>query len=79
MTTFVISSRLFLRAAPTARGRPGIPLEQVVVYALVILSGASFVYGAAVAGPLAAAGALAEGLLGVVIIVIMFHRELRSG
>lgn len=76
MTTFVIISRLFLRAAPVGRSRGGIPLVQVVVRSLAILCGASFVYGAAVAGPFAAASALAQGLLGVVLILVMFHREL---
>jgi RsiW-degrading membrane proteinase PrsW (M82 family) len=76
MTTFVICSQLFLRAAPVGRGRGGMPLVRVVILALVILAGASFVYGSAVAGPGAAAVSLAQGLLGVVVILVMFHREL---
>jgi RsiW-degrading membrane proteinase PrsW (M82 family) len=76
MTTFVVLSSRFLRTAPRGRGRSGIPLEQVVVLSLVILTGASFVYGAAVVGPAAAAAALAQGLVGVAVILVMFHREL---
>ena len=76
MTTFVVSSQLFLRAAPVGRARGGIPLLRVVILALAILSGASFVYGSIVAGPATAAASLGEGLLGVVVILVMFHREL---
>jgi len=79
MTIFVVTSQLFLRALPMGRGRTGIPLEQVVVRALVVLTGATFVYGAAVAGPQAAAVASAQGVLGVVLILVMFHRELGRG
>lgn len=76
MTTFVVSSQQFLRAAPVGRSRGGMPLVRVVLLALVILAGASFVYGSAVAGPAAAAISLGQGLLGVVVILVMFHREL---
>lgn len=76
MTTFVVSSQFFLRAVPKARCRPGLPLDQVVTRALVVLTGATFVYGAAIAGPQAAAVASAQGVLGVVLILVMFNREL---
>jgi len=76
MTTFVVSSQHFLRAAPVGRARGGMPLLRVVILALAILCGASFVYGSIVAGPTIAATSLGEGLLGVVVILVMFHREL---
>jgi RsiW-degrading membrane proteinase PrsW (M82 family) len=79
MTTFVIIARQFLRAAPVARARGGIPLLRVVVLALVILGAASFIYGSAVAGPKVAAASLVQGLLGVIIITAVFHHELRTG
>jgi RsiW-degrading membrane proteinase PrsW (M82 family) len=76
MTTFVIIARQFLRAAPVARARGGMPLLRVVVMALVILGAASFIYGSAVAGPKVAAVSLVQGLLGVIIITAVFHHEL---
>jgi len=76
MATFVIIARLFLRSAPTAAARGGLPLFRVLVRALVILCGASFVYGAVLAGAKVAAVAMVEGVLGVVIIIIMFSQEL---
>jgi RsiW-degrading membrane proteinase PrsW (M82 family) len=79
MTTFVIIARQFLRAAPVARARGGIPLLRVVVLAMVILGAASFIYGSAVAGPKVAAVSLVQGLLGVIIITAVFHHELGPG
>lgn len=76
MTTFVVSSQQFLRAVQAGRARGGMPLHRVVLLALVILAGASFVYGSAAVGPAAAAMSLGQGLLGVVVILVMFHREL---
>ncbi len=78
MTTFVVAARFFLRAAPVHLARGRMPLFKVLVLALVILSSATFVYGSAVAGPSAAAVALIGGLLGVAIIIAVFHHELGS-
>jgi RsiW-degrading membrane proteinase PrsW (M82 family) len=76
MTTFVIIARLFLRATPVTRARGGMPLLRVIMLALVILGAASYIYGSVVAGPWVAAVSLAQGLLGVVIIIAVFHHEL---
>ena len=76
MTTLVVTGQQFLRAAPVGRGRDGMPLLRVVVLALVALAGASFVYGSVMAGPAAAAAAVLEGLLGVILLIFVFEREL---
>ena len=44
---------------------------------MAVVIGASFVYASALVGPAAAGSALAEGLLGLGIIIILFVQELR--
>jgi len=78
MTIFVILARRFLREVNAVRpaGGPGIPLFSLFVYSVTILSGASYVYATTKVGPFRALIVLGPGLLGSIIQIVMFVREL---
>jgi RsiW-degrading membrane proteinase PrsW (M82 family) len=80
MFVFLILARLFLSLVSVARAkeRAARPrLLQTFTLGMTVVIGASFVYASALVGPAAAAASLAEGMLGLGIIMIMFIQELR--
>jgi RsiW-degrading membrane proteinase PrsW (M82 family) len=80
MVGFVLISREFLSLVRGLRGTKarGVSLLTRFVVALSVLSGAGFVYGTFVAGPALAARAMAEGLLGLAVIIYFFVQELEG-
>jgi hypothetical protein len=80
MVGFVLISREFLSLVRGLRGTTtrGVALLTRFVVALSVLSGAGFVYGTFVAGPGLAALAMAEGLLGLAVIIYFFVQELEA-
>jgi hypothetical protein len=81
MIVFFLLARQFLGLVSVARvkERAAYPhLLETFGIGMALVIGASFVYASALVGPGAAAGALAEGLLGLGIVVISFVRVLRS-
>ncbi len=80
MLIFLLLARWFLALVSAARAkeRAANPrLLETFAFGMAIVVGASFVYASALVGPGAAASALAEGLLGLGIIIILFVQELR--
>jgi RsiW-degrading membrane proteinase PrsW (M82 family) len=77
MTIFVLLTRMFMTEVRRARTGPGLPLLPRFAQAVVIVTCASFVYASAFVGPAAAAFVLAQGMLGVLLIVFMFVQEIR--
>lgn len=77
MTVFVLLTRMFMNEVRGVRTNVGEPLLPRFAQAVVVVTCASFVYASAFVGPLAAAYVLAQGLLGMLLIVIMFVQEIR--
>lgn len=76
MTVFVLLTRRFMTEVRLSSVGAGPPLLPRFAQAIVVVTCASFVYASALVGPGAAAVALAQGLLGLVLIVVMFVQEL---
>jgi hypothetical protein len=80
MLIFLLLARWFLALVSVARAkeRAANPrLLETFAFGMAIVVGGSFVYASALVGPAAAGSALAEGLLGLGIIIILFVQELR--
>ena len=80
MGVFLLLTRQFLALVSDARAkeRAARPrLLETFSFGMAIVVGASFVYASALVGPGPAASALAEGLLGLAIIIFIFVQELR--
>ncbi|HEY2517636.1 MAG TPA: PrsW family glutamic-type intramembrane protease [Polyangiaceae bacterium] len=81
MGIFFILARQFLSAVSWSRAaeraKPPYLLETFAL-GMAVLVGGSFVYASAMVGPGAAAAALASGLLGLGIIIVLFVQELRA-
>jgi hypothetical protein len=80
MGVFLVLTRQFLGLVSVARTkeRTAHPrLLETFAVGMAIVVGTSFVYASALVGPGPAAAALAEGLLGLAIIVFIFVQELR--
>jgi RsiW-degrading membrane proteinase PrsW (M82 family) len=80
MGVFFLLTRRFLQAVSHARAkeRAASPrLLETFAIGMAIVIGSSFVYASALVGPGPAAAALAEGLLGLAIIIVIFVAELR--
>lgn len=77
MVTFFVVTRWFLVAASQARA-PGERVRLLNVFAIgvAIVTGATFVYASALAGPLHAGSVMLEGLFGLAIVVAIFVRQL---
>jgi RsiW-degrading membrane proteinase PrsW (M82 family) len=81
MVVFFLLARQFLALVSVARvkERAAYPhLLETFGIGMALVIGASFVYASALVGPAAAAGSLAEGLLGLGIVIISFVRVLRT-
>ncbi len=78
MLVFIVLARRYLEALWRAQGRPlaGVPAEAIFGVGTAVLIGTSFVWGAARVGAGLAAEAMIGGLLGVVVIVLVFVRTL---
>ena len=66
-----------LSAARAKERAPHPRLLETFAFGMAIVVGSSFVYASALVGPGPAAAALAEGLLGLAIIMFIFVQELR--
>ena len=80
MGVFFLLTRQFLALVSAARAkeRSAHPrLLETFSLGMAIVVGTSFVYASALVGPGPAAAALAEGLLGLAIIIFIFVQELR--
>jgi hypothetical protein len=79
MMVFIFLTRLFLASVDAARRRAdkGLSLLHAFVVAMAIVTGVTAVRAVSVVGPTNAAVVMAEGLVGEIIIVIMFVRTLR--
>jgi RsiW-degrading membrane proteinase PrsW (M82 family) len=77
MTIFVVLTRMFMSEVRAAMNGPGAPLLPRFIQAVIVVTCASFVYASTFVGPVGAALALAQGLLGMILIVIMFVQEMR--
>jgi RsiW-degrading membrane proteinase PrsW (M82 family) len=78
---FFLLARQFLAAVSMARVKERVAyphLLETFGIGMALVIGASFVYASALVGPAAAAASLAEGLLGLGIVVISFVRVLRT-
>lgn len=75
---FIVLARRYLEAVWRAQGRPlpGVPAEAIFGVGTAVVIGTSFVWGAARVGSGAAAEAMVGGLLGLVVIVVVFVRTL---
>jgi RsiW-degrading membrane proteinase PrsW (M82 family) len=80
MAVFFVLVKMFLTAVEHARRKAdhGITLTQAFVVALAIVTGTSAVYAVAAVGPVSGAIVMAEGLLGVAILIYAFVRTLRE-
>ena len=78
MTIFIILTRLFLREVAAAARGPTPGLLRQFARAVVVVACASFVYASSFVGPAGAALALAQGMLGLVLIVGLFVQEMRA-
>jgi len=80
MSVFFFLTRLFLGALDRARRRVdrGLSLLHAFVFAAAVVTGVSAVHASITVGPLPAAAAMAEGLLGEAIIFFVFVRALRG-
>jgi RsiW-degrading membrane proteinase PrsW (M82 family) len=78
MFVFIILARRYLEALWRAQGRalPGVPAEAIFGVGTAVLIGTSFVWGAARVGSGTAAEAMIGGLIGLVVIVLVFVRTL---
>ena len=79
MAVFFFLVRMFLASVEHARRKAdrGLTLTQVFVISLAVVTGTSAVYAVAAVGPAQGAMVMAEGLLGVAILVYAFVRTLR--
>ena len=79
MAVFFFLVRMFLAAVDHARRKAdrGLTLTQSFLLALSVVTGTSAVYAVAAVGATAGAVVMAEGLLGVAILVYAFVRSLR--
>ncbi len=80
MGVFLLLTRQFLGFVSAARAKErAVPprLLETFAFGMAIVVGTSFVYASALVGPGPAAAALAEGLLGLAIIIFIFVQELR--
>lgn len=74
---FIVVAHRFLRELTTVVAQEDrAAVLRVFVLCLTILAGISYVYAASWVGPLTAIGLIAEGLLGVAVLIIMFFYEL---
>ena len=80
MAAFFFLVKMFLGAVDHARRKAdrGLTLTQAFVIALAVVTGTSAVYAVARVGPLHGATVMAEGLLGVAILIYAFVRTLRE-
>jgi RsiW-degrading membrane proteinase PrsW (M82 family) len=81
MCVFVLLTRRFLTLVSVARTKERTAHPRVLeTFALgvTVVVGSSFVYASALVGPKHAATALAEGMLGLAIILIIFVQQLRQ-
>lgn len=80
MAVFVFLSRSFLNEVSAARRRAdkGITILHAFVIAVAIVVGVGFVHAANLVGAFEASVVMAEGLLGLAIIIIVFVRTLRD-
>ncbi len=80
MLVFVFVTRLFLAAVDRARGKAdrGMSLAHVFLFAMAAVTGITGVRAVTAVGAWHGAIAMAEGLLGVAIILIVFVRTLRT-
>lgn len=80
MAVFFFLVKMFLAAVDRARRKAdrGISLTQAFVVALAVVTGTSAVYAVAAVGPVHGAMVMAEGLLGVAILIYAFVRTLRE-
>ena len=80
MMIFLLLARWFLALVSVARAKEraaNARLLETFGLGMAVVIGGSFVYASALVGPAAAGSALAEGLLGLGIIIILFVQELR--
>jgi protease PrsW len=79
MIVFLVLARMFTTQVHDVRGRAGRgpSLLDVFVLGAAALAGVSFAYAAAMVGPRLAATAMAEGMIGLLIIAFFFVQELR--
>lgn len=80
MAVFILLARDFVLIMHDARLRAGRgkPLLSPFAYGMAVVCGASFIYGSALVGPQLAAEAMYLGLLGAVILIVVFVRQLRA-
>jgi len=80
MVVFFFLVRMFLAAVDHARRKAdvGFTLTHAFLVAVAVVTGASAVYAVAAVGPVEGAVVLAEGLLGVAILIYAFVRTLRE-
>jgi RsiW-degrading membrane proteinase PrsW (M82 family) len=80
MMIFLFLARWFLALVSVARAKEraaNARLLETFGLGMAVVVGTSFVYASALVGPAAAASSLAEGLLGLGIIIILFVQQLR--
>lgn len=80
MAVFFLLVRMFLEKVDLARKKAdgGFSLSHAFIVALAVVTGTSAVYAVAAVGPTQGALVLAEGLLGIAILVYAFVRTLRG-
>src|SRR5690606_30813061 len=80
MVVFVFLARMFLGVVDVARRRVdrGLTLLHAFIFAVAIVLGVSFAHGVVTAGPMGSVVLMAEGLLGLGILVLVFVRTLRA-
>jgi protease PrsW len=80
MAVFVLLARDFVLIMHDARLRAGRSksLLPPFAYGMAAVCGASFIYGSALVGPQLAAEAMYVGMLGAVILIVVFVRQLRA-
>lgn len=80
MAVFFFLVRMFLEKVDAARRKAdgGFSLTHAFIVALAVVTGTSAVYAVAAVGPMQGALVLAEGLLGIAILVYAFVRTLRG-
>jgi RsiW-degrading membrane proteinase PrsW (M82 family) len=80
MIVFFLLTRWFVIKVIEASREQGrsTPLVAPFVLGIAIVVATSFVYGCAIVGPASAARTMAEGLVGLAIVVVLFVRQLRA-
>ena len=76
MTVFVLLSQRFLREVLSSNATPPESTLRLFIVSITILTGASYVYGALLAGPWMAFQLIAVGVVGQAILIYMFVMEL---